>query len=271
MRVEAGRDQHELRAERRDGGRDGVIERVQVLVVTRAGRHRNVERRLTLLQRAAGAGIERPLVQGDEEDAVVVPEDVLRPVAVMNVEVDDRNAFDARRLFGARGDRDVVEQAEAHRAVGGRVMPGRTNQCEAVATGRLDRRAGGEQRSLVGRLGHRRIRVEPRRCVDAADERDMRLGVTAQDLVFRRCAALLPGKRGEQSGETLRTLGVVPGRVQLREPRVAEDLYCALAASRSPTWFSPHDRTSSAPPSQSGSASGMSGSGASASIAAIRR
>ena len=46
----------------------------------------------------------------------VVPENVLRAVAVMNVEIDDRDALGAvDRLGMACGDGGVVEEAEAHR------------------------------------------------------------------------------------------------------------------------------------------------------------
>ena len=83
-------------------------------------------------------------------------------------------------------------------------------------------------------------------------------------------SALAPGERLEQRGQPLRSLRVVTRRMQLRELRVAQDVDCALPSSRSASPFSPADRTSVAPPSQSGSASGSSGSGASASIDAMR-
>ena len=66
-------------------------------------------------------------------------------------------------------------------------------------------------------------------------------------------------------------LRVMARRVKLRERGWLKTSICALAASRSPSAFSPQERASAAPPSQSGSASGMSGSGAPASIAAMRR
>ena len=70
---------------------------------TRAGTPRRPSRRTAgrsasssrLLVRPAGARVERPLVQRDKEDGVVVPEDVLRAVAVVHVEVDDRDALGA--------------------------------------------------------------------------------------------------------------------------------------------------------------------------------
>ena len=63
------------------------------------------------------------------EDPRVVPEDVLRAVAVMDVPVDDEHAFALVREL-CRGDRDVVEQAEPLAARPGRVMPGRARQDE---------------------------------------------------------------------------------------------------------------------------------------------
>ena len=95
--------------------------------------------------------------------------------------------------------------------------------------------------------------------------------VTAKNLLLARGAPLDPREQLEQEGQTLRALRVIPGRVQLGETPVAVDVYRALAASLSASPFSPQERTSSAPPSQSGSASGSSGSGASGSIAAILR
>ena len=95
MGVEACRDEHELGLERPHRRLDDVLECARVLLVARPGRERDVERRLGLLVRPAGAGVERPLVQRDEEDGRVVPEDRLRPVPVMDVPVDDRDPSDA--------------------------------------------------------------------------------------------------------------------------------------------------------------------------------
>ena len=148
---------------------------------------RDVDGRLVALARPAGARVERPLVQRDVEDGRVVPEDVLRPVAVVDVPVDDRDPLEAELgLRRARRDRDVVEEAEAHRAVGGRVVAGRPHEREAAGADRLDRAAGGEQRRLVARLRRRRVAVEPGRSVDAADPRDVLGGVAALDLLDGR-------------------------------------------------------------------------------------
>ena len=61
-------------------------------------------------------------------------EDVLRPVSVVDVEVDDRHARQAMRGEGVRGaDGDVVEEAEAHGALALAWWPGGRTAQNAVA------------------------------------------------------------------------------------------------------------------------------------------
>src|SRR6185436_19750409 len=74
------------------------------------------------LRRAPRSRIRAVMVRAEVEDRIVVVEDVLRAVTVVVVEVDDEHAADAVDLLQiARGDRDVVEDAEAHAAVARRV------------------------------------------------------------------------------------------------------------------------------------------------------
>ena len=93
-------------------------ERRRILGVPGAARERDVEDVPARRVRATGPRVERPLVQGDEEDRVVVAHDRLGAVAVVNVPVDDRHSLDSElRLRVAGRDDDVVEDAEPHRAV----------------------------------------------------------------------------------------------------------------------------------------------------------
>src|SRR5205814_1840809 len=62
VRVEAGRDEHEVRLEGLHCRRDQLVEGAQVLLVARSGRKRHVQRRLVAFARAAAARVERPLV-----------------------------------------------------------------------------------------------------------------------------------------------------------------------------------------------------------------
>ena len=75
----------------------------------------------------------------------VVPEDVLRAVAMMHVEIDDRDPFGAvGRLGVARGDGRVVEEAEAHRGRDFGVVPRRARRDEGVANLAADHFVDGE-------------------------------------------------------------------------------------------------------------------------------
>ena len=93
MRVEARRDEDEVGLEGAHGRLDRARERGLVLGVARAGGKREVHRRLRLVVRPARPRIERPLVERDEEHRVVVAADLLRAVAVMTIEVQDRHPF----------------------------------------------------------------------------------------------------------------------------------------------------------------------------------
>ena len=107
-RASARADPRRARRSRRRRGRDPVRRRARP--ARRAPRMpRGTRRRPTpaasgtfsvvasLVPGPAGAGIERPLVQRDEEDRVVAAEDRLRAVAVVHVPVDDRDPLDPER------------------------------------------------------------------------------------------------------------------------------------------------------------------------------
>ena len=149
-----------------------------------------------------------------------------RAVAVVDVEVDDRHPLEAEpRLRRPGRDGDVVEDAEAHRAAGERVVAGRTDEREAAAQRRLDRRPGRERGSLERRRGADRVAVEPDRVVDRADELDVLGGVAEQELLGRRRAALAPDVLvREQDREPLGPLRVAAGRVQPRQRGVRQDV-----------------------------------------------
>jgi hypothetical protein len=113
-------------------------------------------------------GVQVILERGAEQDARVVREDVLGAIAVVDVEVGDRDALEPVRFEGMRGcDGDVVEQAEAHRACALGVVAGWADGAErgadvatedAVDSGDPGTRGG---QSGVERIGaHRGVGVE---------------------------------------------------------------------------------------------------------------
>jgi hypothetical protein len=86
---------------------------------------------------------------------------MLRPVSVVNVVVDDRDAIGAKRARMRGGNGDVVEETESHRPVALCMMAGRTDQGERAAVRSAhdaldspDCGAGREKRDLV-RVGRR--------------------------------------------------------------------------------------------------------------------
>ena len=158
-------------AKRVDERRDHVVERGQEHVAGRARRQREVDGRARTRSDAhvvepARTGVERPLVQRHVHDVGVGEEHVLGAVAVMRVPVDDEDTLTAiaqRR----RGDRDVVQQTEAHRVIGFGVMPGRPDRTEGgggnasleLVDGRQPR-ARGQPRDVERGRRHRGVEVE---------------------------------------------------------------------------------------------------------------
>ena len=116
----------------------------------------------------AGARIKRPAVDRKKSHAAVGVKHVLRAVAVVHVPIDDQHAVELMLVAGHAGrDRDVVEQAKAHRPFGERMMAGRPHEAQRGfrfarehAIDRVARRAG-RQLGHVERSGaNDRIRIE---------------------------------------------------------------------------------------------------------------
>ena len=146
MGVESARYEDEAGAETAHDGFDDLLEGETILGVAAARRKGDVHVRALRLAGAdlislAGAGVERVLVGRTVEHVWVVVERVLRAVAVVNVDIDDRDAFQPVVFpCESRRDRDVVQQTEAHRLSRAGVVPGRPHRGEGSA------RAPGEHR-----------------------------------------------------------------------------------------------------------------------------
>ena len=124
-------------------------------------------------------------MERDEEDAVVFPEDRVRAVPVVDVEIDDRHSLKADALLGRTcGDRDVVEEAEPHRSISQSVVAGRPDESESSAQRGLDRGARSERGGVERRRRADGVGVEPDRFLDRADDLDMLGGVAEQQLLL---------------------------------------------------------------------------------------
>ena len=140
----------------------------------------------------------------------------------MDVEVHDRNAFEAACESICRTDRDAVEQTEAHRRFARRVVPGRPHGAErarrTAVESRVDRRAygaGSAQRGFERVRTHRGVGVEPhitfpRRVVE--DHVDHRTVVREHELLARRAWRLDGVERREAVGVERFEHGLQPRR-----------------------------------------------------------
>ncbi len=81
----------------------------------------------------AGPRVEGPAVNREKRDLRITPENILSPVSVMHIPVDDQHAIDSGiRMRVCGRDGHVIEQTESHRAVGERMVPRGTYQAECA-------------------------------------------------------------------------------------------------------------------------------------------
>lgn len=201
MGVEAARDQHEIRPKPLGCGDQDSLEDPDVLGIAAAGGHRHVEGvaaapAVADFRGSAGAGVVGKLVRGDVEDARIVFERMLAAVTVMDVPVENQNAFySVFRLECTSRDGDVVDQAESHRAIGFGVVAGRADRGEARlgAPGRdlshqVDAAPGREQRDFEALRADVGVGVElcGGVCTGSGDPVEVLRSVDPLDLVRRR-------------------------------------------------------------------------------------
>ena len=171
--VEAGRDQHQLRGVFEQYGDDDVLDQRHPHLLVGPGGDRRVDR---VAEPVAGAGVaesagareQAALVDAGEQHVSTPAEHVGGAVAVMDVPVDDHHPLAVElpdRQLG--GDGDVVEQAEAHRPVGERMMARRAHGAEppVVLAGeqRAGHRAGAAHRvqgRVIGRFTDERVGID---------------------------------------------------------------------------------------------------------------
>ena len=224
--------------------------------------------------RAAAAGVERPLVERDDEHRVVAAEDGVGAVPVMDVPVDDRHSLDAERILRVTGrDRNVVEDAEPHRVAAQRVVAGRPDQRKASGLDRRDRASCGQPRRFPGGRPGERVAVQPGLFVDRGDRLDVCSVVGALDLLAARPHAFAPAaERLEEDREPLGPLGMVmaPRRMEVCH-RGMRDQLDAASSSRPASRPRPSSSAAAPPARQSGSRSGSAGTGAEGSSVAMCR
>ena len=118
MRVEAGRNDDQIRAKRFDARQKPRFHRLPEhrAIVARGERCIHDIVMLAAFVARASAGKQRHLMRRGIEDGAVGPEYFLGSIAVMHVEIEDRHPFGAMRGLRVAGrDRRVVEEAKPHR------------------------------------------------------------------------------------------------------------------------------------------------------------
>ena len=206
-------------------------------------------------------------MERDEEDRVVAAEQFLGAVAVMDVEVDDGDSREPELLLGVpRRDRHVVDEAEAHRPPGERVVPRRPDECETCAVDGIERDPGRERRCLPRCLRADGVGVELNRAVDRLQQLQVTVLVDPRKLLVRRFPL---DDLALQHEQPVWALGVVARRVQVSKGRVRQEL--DSASSRRVSRPRPHSSASAAARFQVGCWSSSFGNGASRSIVAMCR
>ncbi len=134
MRIKTCRDDKKIGREIIERGQDQRLHGIAKLLRPVAGAQGRVEDIAhSPLGPVTGAGIERHLMRGTIEKLRVGPEYLLGSVAVMHVEINDRDTLRVIGVAGmVSGYGGVVEQAEAHGASRLRMMTWRTNGTEGV-------------------------------------------------------------------------------------------------------------------------------------------
>ena len=163
----------------------------------------------------AAARPERPLMKRDGQHARVVAKQRLGPVAVVHVEVDDRDALETElALRVASRDGGVAEDAEPHRRALERVMAGRAHESEPAELDRANRAARGETRGIARARNGVRVGVEPPLRVDRLDRVDV-ARASGRARSGRDRPAPRSRSRGKRSSSTSQPPGVL-GAVRAR-------------------------------------------------------
>ena len=189
--VEAGRDDDEIGRKPFEPRQDHALHRFAELVAAVARAERRVDDgvlRATFTHRA-GARIKRHLVRRAVHHPRMVPVNVLAAVAMVHVEIHDRDALGVVRLLRmARRDGGIVEQAETHRRRGLGVMAGRAGRDECVR-GFASHHLVDRERGAAGSPHHRLERAR-RHCGVAVDPHHalFRRGIAdVLDVIHRVC------------------------------------------------------------------------------------
>ena len=194
--VEAGGDQHETGFELPGTRENLLLERLYVGIVTRSRRQGYVQGETSFpsacaISRRSGSGVMRILVDARVENVRRFAERVLGPVSVMDVPIQNQDPLDlVLLLYVDRGDRDVVEQAEAHRAIPLGVVPRGSHGTEGSANLPIHHRVHRCQSCSCGRE-RRMVRLRAGGCVPIVQQSPTSVADILHKLDILGCMNLL--------------------------------------------------------------------------------
>ena len=190
----------------------------------------------------AGAGVMRHLMSRGVHHGRIVPKNVLGAVAVVDVEIHDRDALGAMRFLRVPGgDGGVVEEAEAHRVCDFGVMSGRAGRDKSVANlaahhlvDREDRASSRAKRGLERARRHGSVRVDRGQALlrrRRADRFDVILRMDARDCrevgarrgIARQHLKRLALERALDRAQAVRPLGMTLAHVMREAGGVRDD------------------------------------------------
>ncbi len=247
MGVEAGRDDDEIRRKGIERGQNRVRQRGAECLAARIGHERNIQHvvRDATFARTAGAGIKRHLMCRCVKKIRLVPENLFGAIAVMHIEVDHSDALEKSNFTGMkRTHRDIVDVAESHRAIGRRVMTGRTHGTKRIrdfsirhVVDSARNGAGRAQGRLRGAARHEGVGVDrgvivnlrlgverPQNGIDMVCGMDSEecLAAGSGGRISRKCSKIGAFQRGQHGPEPLRTLRMARRRDMAKTSRMRE-------------------------------------------------
>ena len=196
MGIEAGGNEYELRPVLFQRRQPIVTHRRAKFGAAAARRQRNVDH-FPIVVVYTTVRIQRMLECRHHQDTMIAGKNFLGAVAVVHIEIGDRDARQSMRGESVRcADRDVVEQAKAHRSRPLGVVSGRAHRAKcSVAPSRHHEVDGFDDGTRSMKCRFERMRIERRVGIDkmqagfgagSHDLVDIALAMNARDLLARR-------------------------------------------------------------------------------------
>jgi len=197
MGVKTGRDENQIRLEGAKARKDLRLINFAKLFLASTRLERDVEHIVMLasIRGIACAGIERHFVRRDEQNPWILLHEILRSIAVVDIEVDDGNPFETVMIESVHcADSDIAKETKSHRRFALGMVARRANGSKGVLDCSTQNQIDGLHHGTCGAIGggqrsgrHECIgikRGDPAFRRAAPEIVDMRLGMDAQNIAI---------------------------------------------------------------------------------------